>query len=406
MSEQLPTTESVAAPHIGQGPRIFYFIQFASGGAFFPYLSLYYKSIGLGEQMNILLAATPVLLLVAAPMWGIVADKTRAHKQILVLALVGTMLMAFVMLHIRSFGPMLAAVIAFACLFAPIIPLIDNTTLELLGNRRDLYGRHRIGGTLGWMLSALVSGWMVDQMGLRWAFLGYILLAGLAVPAALRLPVHGGPMGLSLAAGVRAFVGNRRWILFLGAITTGGFGISLIHQYWAVHLDDLGYSRTFLGVTMLLMVATEIPVMLYASQIVRRYGPPRLLIVALLVMVVRLIGYSELHAAWQILGLQCLHGATFSLMWIAGVAHARAIAPEGMGATAQGLFSAAFSGIGVTLGALIGGGIYHAYDSNVMYRAGGLLVLGGAGLLGVSRMLYGRGKGRFGAAFFSGDDSR
>jgi predicted MFS family arabinose efflux permease len=70
----------------------------------------------------------------------------------------------------------------------------------------------------------------------------------------------------------------------------------------------------------------------------------------------------------MILPVQLLHGLTFSLTWAAGVSYARQIAPAGMSATAQGLFSGTFFGLGGSVGALMGGILYQTVGSALMFR--------------------------------------
>ena len=64
-------------------------------------------------------------------------------------------------------------------------------------------------------------------------------------------------------------------------------------------------------------------------------------------------------------------------MWSAGVAYASDIAPEGMGATAQGLFTGVAMGLRSALGAFIGGVLYDAAGPAMMFRWGGVSALVG-----------------------------
>jgi len=66
--------------------------------------------------------------------------------------------------------------------------------------------------------------------------------------------------------------------------------------------------------------------------------------------------------------IQLLHGLTFSAMWVAGVSYADYLAPEGLGATAQGLFSAMLYGLGGIAGGLIAGLLYDELGAVAMFR--------------------------------------
>jgi MFS family permease len=89
---------------------------------------------------------------------------------------------------------------------------------------------------------------------------------------------------------------------------------------------------------------------------------------------IRLVAMSLTHSPWVILLLQLMHGLTFATTWVAGVAYADQIAPPGLGATAQGLFSAFLVGLGAGTGALVGGILYGQYGAPLMYRIIGILL--------------------------------
>ena len=69
-----------------------------------------------------------------------------------------------------------------------------------------------------------------------------------------------------------------------------------------------------------------------------------------------------------LLGLQLLHGPSFSLLWVAGVAYADELAPKGLSASAQGLFATMVMGWGGVVGALVGGVLYDGVGAAAMFR--------------------------------------
>ena len=100
------------------------------------------------------------------------ADATRRHKLIFLVTTVGVIAAALSIYFSPSVLWLVPIVIAYAFLAAPIMPLMDSSTMVMLQGRKDRYGRIRVWGTLGWAIGAPLTGWLVGQAGLRWAFEG------------------------------------------------------------------------------------------------------------------------------------------------------------------------------------------------------------------------------------------
>ena len=133
-----------------------------------------------------------------------------------------------------------------------------------------------------------------------------------------------------------------------------------------------------MGAALAVATVSELPVFFFSGMLMKRWGARSLLVLSLFVYVLRALAMSFLSAPWQVLPVQLLHGLTFSITWAAGVTYAREIAPPGMGATAQGLFSGAFFGLGGSVGALIGGVLYQEVGSAALFRWMALVVFAAA----------------------------
>jgi len=120
---------------------------------------------------------------------------------------------------------------------------------------------------------------------------------------------------------------------------------------------------------------SEIPFWLFSGWMLARWKPQGLLAVSLLLFAVRLILYGLVHAPWLVLVIQLLHGPTFSILVVAGVSYASEIAPPGMGATAQTIFSSVTMGLGAMFGALVGGALFDRTPGGTMFLLSGIVLL-------------------------------
>lgn len=263
-------------------------------------------------------------------------------------------------------------VILYAFFMAPVMPLVDASVLILLGEQKDQYGKQRLWGAVGWGIAAPVIGWLIGRTGITWAFYGYILIMGMGLLAASQLRVSRVTIGQSFWRSLRGLLINPTWSLFLLTAFIAGMGLAVINNFFFLYLEYLGFSAGFMGISLTVSTLSELPVMFFADRLLRRWGARWMLIASLVIYVIRTLGYSLVTGALPILTIQLLHGPTFSLMWMAGVAYADEHAPPGLGATAQGLLSGMVMGLGAALGAILGGMLYQGVGPILMFRAAAL----------------------------------
>jgi PPP family 3-phenylpropionic acid transporter len=135
---------------------------------------------------------------------------------------------------------------------------------------------------------------------------------------------------------------------------------------------------------------SEWPIMFFSDRLLAHLKPGGLLILALLLFCLRTFAYALVQAPQLILAVQLLHGPTFAAMWMAGVAYANELAPDGLGATAQGLFSGVTMGLGSACGAMTGGWLYEYFGCVSMFRWAGTGMFFGLILFVLANRLTGR----------------
>ena len=357
-------------------PRAIYFFYFAALANLAPYLALYYQSLGLtGGQIGILIGISPIAGLIAAPSWGALADTTRQHKRILLLTIAASSISVFILSFIHTYAWLVLIVAVYAFFTTPIIPLVDNSVLELLGDRRQEYGKQRVWGSYGWGLAGLVSGLLIQRFGLPVIFYAFAILLSFGLIAAARFPVsqrsNSGKLDLKA---LRLFT-ECNWLVFLGVVMVIGAAMAMVGNYFMIYLRVLSTPDAWLGVALALAIVSEIPFLFFSDRLLRRFGIVGLIVMGGGVVGLRALMFSFASAPWQALMLQLLHGLTYALVLVGGVEYASRIAPPGLGATAQGVFGGVFNGLGYAFGSLVGGLLLDSVGVMGMYRWAGVGVL-------------------------------
>ncbi len=353
--------------------RAFYFTIFAALAFLLPFLSLYYqKELGLsGSQIGFLTGIAPLVALLGGSVWGAVADATHKYKAILLLAIAGVWLSVFAIFNAPGFFLLALAVVFYAFLGAPVLPIVDNSVMTALGDKRDRYGLERVWGSIGWGVSAILAGILIQRLGLDWAFYGFFIFYGLLFFIAMRFPIPEVSIASKFWQGLRQLATNIRWIIFLLVALVEGLSLAIFLNFLFLHLSSMGSSRMLMSLSLTFATFSEIPVFLAGHKLLRRWTPVQLLAASIALTAVRSLLYVGMTAPWQVLPISLLHGPTFALMWTAGVAYATRTAPKGLGTTALGVFGGVVFGLGSSLGAMSGGWLYqHVGDTAPFWWAG------------------------------------
>lgn len=357
-------------------PFVLNFLLFAAIASVSPFLVLYYQGLGFtGTQIGLLTGITPLITFFSAPLWTGLADATRRHRFIMSLAiLVGVItLSVFPLLH--EFVPVLLISILLNIFLAPVTSFADAATMFMLADKREMYGRIRLGGTIGYGLSAALAGALVQNHGLKFAFWGCAALFFLGLIVSQQL-VYGQLKGGDPAEGrVRVLLTNPHWILFLVIAFAGGSALAAINNYFFPYMKELGAKESMMGLALTIGTATEIPVLFFGDRLIKRFKSYGLLMLAMVITGIRLLLLAAAGTPDLALVIQLLNGLTFPAMWMAGVSYADESAPEGMKTTAQGLFGAMVFGFGMAVGGFIGGLLLESLSGRGLYLVFGVAVL-------------------------------
>jgi MFS transporter, PPP family, 3-phenylpropionic acid transporter len=355
---------------------IFYFFYFAAGGALVPFLNLYYQEVGMStRQIGVLAALPTITVLAAGPFWGVVADGLHLHKRLLPLLTFGVMVPVAGLMWAQGFVALAILVLLYAALNASIIPLADNSVLNMLGDARADYGRLRIWGAVGFGAAAFGAGVLAERLGLRAIIIVYIAMMSLAALSATRLPAPPVvPRGL-FGRNLKGLAMDSRWLAFVFAMFLAGVCFSILNNYFSIYLKSIGAGEALIGLGVAVAGVSELPVFWLSPLLLRRWGPRPLVMVSLLMFAVRGYVYSLIQDPRWSVPAQLLHGSTFSLIWLSSVVYASAIAPAGLGASAQAVLGAMFMGLGAGTGALLGASVYSNFGPTMTFRVASLVAL-------------------------------
>jgi PPP family 3-phenylpropionic acid transporter len=353
-------------------PFTFNFLLFAAIAFVAPFIVLYYQGLGFtGTQIGLLTGIVPLITLVSAPLWTGLADATHRYRLLMSLGLLVGVITTIVFPFLNAFVPVFVTAVLLYIFVAPATPLADSATMFMLADEKEMYSRIRLGATLGFGIAAFISGLLVQNYGLRFAFWGCatLFLPGLIVSQKLvygqleaEIPVKGS---------ARTLLTN----LFLVVAFAGGLGNAAYNNYLFPYMKELGANESTMGLTLTVGMVSEIPILFFGNRLIRYFKSYGLLMLSMAVTGLRMLLFAASGTPSLVLFFQLLHGLTFPAMWVAGVSYADENAPAGMSATAQGLFSAMVMGFGTAVGGFVGGLLLESISGRGLYLVFGIAVL-------------------------------
>jgi PPP family 3-phenylpropionic acid transporter len=359
-------------------PFSFYFIFYAAVAAYAPYMVLYYQSVGLsGAQIGSVTGITPLITLVSVPFWTGLADKTGRQRLLMSIAMLLGISALIIFPFLESYVLILLVAVAFHVSFTSVIPIADSATMFMLGKQKELYGRLRLGGTLGFGLTATFAGLLVEDYGLKMAFFGgaFLLFLGFLVSQKLE---HGKAVQdrSTRPKEIAQLLKNPYWLTFLVLAFAGGMAFAATNTYLFPYMKEIGASEGLMGLALTVGTLAEIPVMLFVNRMIQRFQSYGLLVFSIVMTGVRLLIFALSTSALVVLFAQFLNGFAYPIMWVAGVAYADEHAPEGLRTSAQGLFNAMVMGIGLATGSFVGGLLLENLGGRALYAIfGGIVFL-------------------------------
>jgi PPP family 3-phenylpropionic acid transporter len=337
--------------------RAAYATLFGAIGASFPYLPVYYRSVGLSlGEIGLLGSLAAAVGLVGAPLWGTLADRHPTSRLVLPAAATLAALSALALALARQPIAIAAAVIATSVALAGVTPILDARALDTVRGDHDRYGRLRVWGSIGFVVIVWVTGFLIERAGIAGLFAVYVPLLVLTAIVALQLrgTVRTVPP-LPRLSGIGLVLRQPALRTFLLAAFGVWSASMAINAFLSIHLLAIGAPGELVGSAWALGAMVEVPIMWAYPALAARFGSRRLLVTGATAFALRAIALPLLAHPVPAALTMLLHGVGFGLLLVGGVTHVSRHAPAGASATAQGILTAVVFSLSMIVGPGLGG---------------------------------------------------
>jgi MFS transporter, PPP family, 3-phenylpropionic acid transporter len=366
--------------------QLFYIVLFMLPGIHLPFFPLWLSAQGLNETaIALALAASNWARIFANPVAGHIADQSGERRRLL-LALAVLCLLSFALFGVaEGLVALIAVNFLFGLFWGPMMPMCENTTLLACYRHRLDYGRIRLWGSLSFMITSTVAGFILQTRSPDAIYVMMMLiLAGVVVMASglpdIRVENAGAAAeGASprRSTPLRHLLRERRFLVMLAAASIFHAGHAVLYAFGTLHWHKAGHSNDIIGLLWAVGVIAEVVVFAVGGALLRRLDPAHLLLIGAAMGVLRWSGMALTTDLVFLVPLQLLHAFTFATAHL-GAMHmlAQELRPE-VSASAQGLYSVVNGGLALGLAILAAGPLYAAFGGGSFWIMAGLAAAGG-----------------------------
>ena len=344
-----------------------------------PYWSLYLKSLDFDAKTIGLLMATLHLSRIFAPsLWGWIADKTGQRLRIIRIGALLTWVIFIAMFWQDTAVGVAFVMLGYSFFWNAVLPQFEVITLNHLGDQQSKYSRVRLWGSIGFIITVLLVGYILDKVSVSWIpFILFVLMVFIWLNSLL-IPEASKPEGSEVLEGpsFRDVVFKPHIIAFFVITLLIQFSHGPYYTFFSLMMQKLEYTRTEIGMLWSLGVVAEILVFVVMHALIVRVGLRFIMLVSLILCVVRWV----LLAFWpenifMVIVAQLLHAATFGSLHAVGISLVHCYFPETMQGRGQALFSSVGFGVGGTAGAVVAGLLWDSYGSVVTFSVAAVVSL-------------------------------
>ncbi len=361
-----------------------YFLYFGGMGVFLPYFNLYCYHIGFsGAQIGVLSALKSISTVVVPLFISVIADRSNLRRPIYILCTFASAGTWVFFLLTRNFSWMFFITLVYGIFYAPIISFLEALTIDTLGGDKQSYGTVRAWGSVSFILTVVFLGKLIDRFSINIILISMLIVSALQAVNALSLPRPETVKKMTTSPGPAFFL-QRKILIFLFCSFLMLASHGAYYGFFSIHLENLGYSNAFIGMTWALASIAEIGAMVKSRAIFNRYSMESVLIGSFAVAAARWLLLARATTPAAIILTQTLHAVTYGTFHMACILYIDQNSPPEGKNMGQAVNNGVGYGLGLMAGFFLSGFLYERIGTPSLFLISALIALTGGLLFGGS----------------------
>ena len=372
-------------------PKAINFFTFGFDSCWRNFNPIWYTNHGFNPFQIGLLRSIMLIGVLFAPVWSILADKTRNRKMVLSSILIFCLIILKILNSYAYFYDSKSQIVLMTFLhtmfWVGLRPINDGMILAYLGDDKKLFGRQTMFSALGWLVTCVIAGYLYSWYG--FCAVWYLQLLCVCTNVFLinkyipddekkALDKFNEVPFFERLGTVMKCLNSIKVMKILIVLVIQGAGSNMIQSFLFVYLNnELKAPEYICGWTIFFTCLFELPIFFYAHVLLDKIGINILFIIAQLAFIIRTFLYTlltEENILW-VLPIELLHGLTFSIMWTSATEFASEFCPKGLESVCMLILSFCFNNLGAFLGNFFGGLIYINFGAIKMFHIFGYFSL-------------------------------
>jgi PPP family 3-phenylpropionic acid transporter len=352
-------------------------------------LALWLADHGIGPERIGLINALPLIVVVLLSVSvGRLADRASDWRGVIVACSTAAAVASAGLFFVHSFW---AIAVVWTLTKAPLllmIPVVDAATVRMAARVGVPYGAIRVWGTVGYIVVAIVTGWVMQAFG-DGLFVGLLVaVSALRFGIAMLLPQLRAPekpaASETIAPPNRSTAAELKDLLrpwFLAPVLAGALlsaSHSVLNGFGPLLWKGEGVSEGLVGIYLAIAPIAEIIAMLMAGRLLARFDARRVMIACCLIGVVRWCGLVAPPWPALVALLQTLHLVTFGFGYVCMVVFVDQSSQLAIAAQAQSFAGTVRNVVSILAFAAFG---------EIIDRLGAHAYFGAAALCGIGALL-------------------
>lgn len=353
-----------------------YYLAFMGGWGFIlPFINLFYISLGLsGTKIGTIGSVSSIVGLIVSPIIVTEIKKRPQARGILQASLILGAIGYFLLGQQVAFVAIILIVFLQSLVGAGIMPASDAMAVHVSEEAGTGYGSVRVWASVGWIITVLSSGWLIERYGFQAGFLGVSLMWLLAAlltlviqPRYFIAPNFAEKHKSNLRTALQHIMRDRTLLGYAIAVIFMGFLNSGVLQFENVFLFELGASKQLISVAGILGAIVELPFMIIADRYVRRVGAHDVILFAVTMTLFQRAAVLLFPSIATIMIVRFIGGVAFSCLTIASVFLISSRTNPNETGTILAIYTVTLSGLVSVLAAPIAGAMFDAIGARWLY---------------------------------------